>query len=165
VAFVALGSNQGDSHQIILQALDRLQQLGDEPLLRSSLWKTSPVECPPGSPPFINAMAGLKPRAGETPESLLNKLQALEKEFGRRPKKILNEPRKLDLDLIMFGGLIRNTEFLTLPHPRAHERAFVLAPLDEIAPDLVLPKQTKSVRQLLEHLRSNVGQSAELLTR
>ncbi len=162
VVFIALGSNRGDSRQIILQALERLQQLSDEPLQRASLWRTAPVECPPGSAPFVNTVVGLRAREGETPESLLGKLQELEKAFGRRPKMILNEPRELDLDLIAFGGLIRNTDCLKLPHPRAHERAFVLAPLAEIAPDLVLPKQTKTVRQLLEQLGPNVTASVEL---
>src|SRR5439155_1861534 len=102
------------------------------------------------SPPFINAAVALTPRKNETPASLLLKLQKLEKEFGRPPKKVLNEPRELDLDLIAFGGLTRNSARLKLPHPRAHQRRFVLAPLNEIAPDFVLPHQTKSVRQLLE---------------
>jgi len=101
---------------------------------------------------FVNAVVGLMPRTGETPESLLLKLQTLEKEFGRRPKKVWNEPRPLDLDLIAFGGEIRTTKALTLPHPRAHTRRFVLHPLSEIAPELVLPGQTQSVAQLLERL-------------
>ena len=92
------------------------------------------------------------PRAGETPESLLAKLQALEKEFGRRPKTVLNEPRPLDLDLIAFGSETRASKELTLPHPRAHERRFVLQPLSEIAPDLILPGQSQSVAGLLERL-------------
>src|SRR4051794_15023844 len=100
LAFVALGSNLGDSGPIILRAMERLQEFSEQPLLRSSLWETSPVGCPPNSPPFINAVVGLEPRGGETPETLLAKLQALEKEFGRRPKIVTNEPRPLDLDLI-----------------------------------------------------------------
>jgi 2-amino-4-hydroxy-6-hydroxymethyldihydropteridine diphosphokinase len=68
------------------------------------------------------------------------------------PKKILNEPRPLDLDLIVFGNLTRNTPNLILPHPRACVRRFVLAPLNEIAPDLILPGQTKAVSQLLAQL-------------
>jgi 2-amino-4-hydroxy-6-hydroxymethyldihydropteridine diphosphokinase len=103
---------------------------------------------------FVNAVAGLAPGAGETPESLLEKLRALEKEFGRRPKAVLNEPRPLDLDLIAFGNETRATEALTLPHPRAHQRRFVLAPLAEIAPGLILPGQTKTVSQLLGELTS-----------
>jgi 2-amino-4-hydroxy-6-hydroxymethyldihydropteridine diphosphokinase len=130
----------------------RLEELSDRPLLRSSLWQTVPVDCPPGSPAFVNAVAAFRPRAGETPESLLAKLQALEKEFGRRPKQVLNEPRPLDLDLIAFGYEKRATRELTLPHPRAHQRRFVLQPLSEIAPDLILPGQSKSVAQLLARL-------------
>ncbi len=110
------------------------------------------MDCPPGSPPFVNAVIGLVPRAAETPESLLAKLQSLEKEFGRRPKEVLNEPRPLDLDLIAFGGQTRNTPSLTLPHPRAHLRRFVLQPLSEIAPDLVLPGQTEAASELLKAL-------------
>lgn len=132
--------------------MERIQELAEGPILKSSLWQSTPVDCPPGSPIFVNAVVGLMPRTGETPESLLLKLQTLEKEFGRRPKKVWNEPRPLDLDLIAFGGEIRTTKALTLPHPRAHTRRFVLHPLSEIAPELVLPGQTQSVAQLLERL-------------
>ena len=152
LVFIALGSNLGDSSQIIRDALARLQNFSDAPILNSSLWQTTPVDCPPESPKFVNAVAGLVPRAGETPEALLEKLRELETEFGRRPKKILNEPRPLDLDLIAFGGEIRNSPVLVLPHPRAHQRRFVLQPLSEIAPELILPGQTKPVAQLLAEL-------------
>jgi 2-amino-4-hydroxy-6-hydroxymethyldihydropteridine diphosphokinase len=148
VAFIALGSNLGDSHQTILRAMDRLQEFSDAPLLKSSLLVTAPVDCPPDSPDFVNAVVGLVPQKGETPESLHSKLQALEKEFGRQPKKILNEARPLDLDLIAFGVEIRNTRQLTLPHPRAHQRRFVLQPLAEIAPEFILPGQSRTVAEL-----------------
>ena len=108
---------------------------------------------------FVNAVVGLEPQEGETPESLLQKLRLLEKEFGRPAKKVLNEPRPLDLDLIAFGPETRHTPELILPHPRAHQRRFVLQPLSEIAPDLLLPGQGKTVAQLLEGLSS-----AEVLT-
>ena len=149
LAFVALGSNLGDSPRTILSAMRHLQEISDEPLLRSSLWQTAPVDCPPDSPPFVNAVVGLLPRAGETPESLFAKLQGLEMKFGRQPKKVLNEARCLDLDLIAFGRERRATEELSLPHPRAHQRRFVLQPLSEIAPDYLLPGQIKTVAQLL----------------
>jgi len=152
LAFVALGSNLGNSRQIILDALAQLQDLSERPMLKSSLWQTSPVDCPPGSPPFINAVAALAPATDETPESLLEKLQSLEKALGRAPKQVLNEPRALDLDLIAFGRATRNTQGLTLPHPRAHLRRFVLQPLEEIAPDLILPGQSQTVSQLLAAL-------------
>ncbi len=126
----------------------RLQKLSDRPLLKSSLWQTTPVNCPPNSPLFVNAVVGFAPQKNETPELLLQKLRALEKEFGRPPKKVLNEPRSLDLDLIAFGTETRNSPELTLPHPRAHLRRFVLQPLSEVAPDLILPGQSKTVSQL-----------------
>jgi 2-amino-4-hydroxy-6-hydroxymethyldihydropteridine diphosphokinase len=152
MVFVALGSNLGNSHQIILAAMARLQTFSDAPILKSSLWQTLPVDCPPDSPKFVNAVAGFAPRAGETPESLHIKLKALEKEFGRLPKNILNEPRPLDLDLVAFGNEMRSSPELILPHPRAHLRRFVLQPLSEIAPDLVLPGQGRSVAELLAEL-------------
>ena len=148
-ALIALGSNLGDSEALIHEACERLQALSSTPVCKSSLWQTAPVDCPPGSPPFVNAAVALTPLPGETPESVLTKLQELEKEFGRRPKVVMNEPRPLDLDLIAFGGEVRNTSALILPHPRAHLRRFVLQPLSEVAPDFVLPGQTCSVRQLL----------------
>jgi 2-amino-4-hydroxy-6-hydroxymethyldihydropteridine diphosphokinase len=149
LSYIALGSNLGDSRQIILDAMARLQTFSDKPILKSSLWKTSPVDCPPESPKFVNAVVGFIPQKGETPELLLKKMQELEKVFGRRPKKVLNEPRPLDLDLIALGAETRDTPGLILPHPRVHLRRFVLQPLIEIAPDLILPGQTKSVLDLL----------------
>jgi 2-amino-4-hydroxy-6-hydroxymethyldihydropteridine diphosphokinase len=152
LAIVALGSNLGDSRRIILEAMARLQKILDQPPLKSSLWQTTPVNCPPNSPLFVNAVAGFAPQKNETPESLLQKLRALEKEFGRPPKKVLNEPRSLDLDLIAFGTETRNSPELILPHPGAHLRRFVLEPLSEIAPDLILPGQSQTISQLLDEL-------------
>ena len=149
LAFVALGSNLGDSAEIVRRAFVRLQTLSDAPLLRSSLWRSTPVDCPAGSPPFVNAVAGIHPRPGETPQSLLRQLQVLEAEFGRRRGKIPNEPRLLDLDLIAFGARTVNLPELVLPHPRAHLRRFVLQPLAEIAPEFVLPGQARGAAELL----------------
>jgi 2-amino-4-hydroxy-6-hydroxymethyldihydropteridine diphosphokinase len=149
LAFIALGSNVGDSEKILRDVIARLEKLSRVPLVKSSLWQTTPVDCPPGSPPFVNAVVGLTPESGETPETLLPKLLSLEKEFGRKPKQVMNEPRRLDLDLITFGSEMRSLPSLTLPHPRAHMRQFVLRPLSELAPELVLPGQVKTVSQLL----------------
>ena len=150
--FVALGSNQGDPRRNVLSAMDRLETLSTRPLVRSSLWETDPVDCPPGSPRFVNAVVGLYPEKEENAETLLEKLLSLEKEFGRTPKKILNEPRPLDLDLIAFEDRICASATLTLPHPRAHLRGFVLQPLFEIAPDLILPGQSATISQLANRL-------------
>lgn len=152
LVFIALGSNLGNSRQIVRDAMVQLQNLSEQPTLRSSLWQTSPVDCPPGSPKFVNAVVGFTPLESETPESLLQKLRDLEKEFGRTPKNGWNDPRLLDLDLIAFGAETRQTVELVLPHPRAHFRRFVLQPMAEIAPDLILPGQSKTVAQLLAGL-------------
>ncbi len=160
VALVALGSNLGASVQLLRTAVKRLAAFSSVPPRRSSLWRSSPVGCPSGSPDFINAVVVLTPLPRLTPESLLVELQALEREFGRQPKLVLNEARPLDLDLIAWGNEVRNTPTLTLPHPRAHQRRFVLQPLSELAPDLVLPGQTQTVAALLAGLRSD-----EVLTR
>lgn len=154
IAYIALGSNLGDSRRVLLSAIERLQEFSDRPLAQSSFFETAPVDCPPGSPNFLNAMVGMVPLAGETPESLLRKLKAIESDFGRVPKKILNEPRPLDLDLIAFGNETRSTQELTLPHPRAHLRRFVLEPLAELAPGMVLPGQGRAVADLLSQLTS-----------
>ena len=148
-AYIALGSNLGDSRQTILQAVRDLGELSAEPLLASSLWETTPVDCPPNSPAFLNAVVRIRPGAEETPESLLMKLQELERRYGRRVKQVVNEARPLDLDLILFGAEIRATESLTVPHPRAISRRFVLEPLCEIAPGLLFPGQQQTAADLL----------------
>jgi len=158
---IALGSNLGDSRKIILDAMERLEAFAEGKMVHSSLWQTVPVDCPPGSPAFLNAVVVFEPKPGETPETLLHQLNSLEQEFGRRPKTIHNEPRPLDLDLIAFGNETRSTTELTLPHPRAHERRFVLEPLNEIAPDYILPGQSKTVTELLSQLPSDPSVSRQ----
>lgn len=153
--YIAIGSNLGDSIATVQSAFDQLQSLSQTPVIRSSLWRSTPVDCPEGSPDFINAVAGVTPTEEEIPESLLVKLQALEMEAGRRPKVVLNEPRLLDLDLISFGEEQCASTALTLPHPRFQERRFVLAPLAEIAPEAILPGQTQTVSELLAALESD----------
>ena len=152
LVIIALGSNLGNSWDTIQAAIKHAKFCTDFPIKQSSIWQTTPVDCPPESPKFLNAVVVFVPQKTETPETLLKKLQDLEKVFGRAPKKVLNEARPLDLDLIAFGNETRNTPELILPHPRAHLRRFVLQPLSEIAPDLVLPGQTKTVAQLLASL-------------
>ena len=87
LAFIALGSNLGTSETSVRRAMDQLEQFSAKPLLRSSLWQTTPLDCPPDSPRFVNAVAGLTPRHEESPESLLKKLQEMEIEAGRPAKR------------------------------------------------------------------------------
>lgn len=152
LAFVALGSNLGDSPALIRAAMERLESLSELPLQRSSLWRSTPVDCPPGSPAFVNAVVAITPRPGLTAESLLAILQDIERQLGRLPKRVPNEPRPLDLDLLAFGRETRTTPALTLPHPRAHLRRFVLQPLAEIAPGFRAPGWTADAAALLAAL-------------
>lgn len=152
LAVVALGSNLGDSATLVREAMDRVEQLAGVPVRRSSLWRTTPVDCPPGSPVFVNAVVGFSVPEGWVSRRFLESLQALEREFGRRPKTVHNEARPLDLDLIVWGDERQTDGFLTLPHPRAHERRFVLEPLAEIAPGLRWPGRGVSVTELLQGL-------------
>lgn len=134
---MALGANlpfgAGDPAATLQTVLPELQQLSAQPLLVSAFYESDPKDCPPGSPQYLNGVVALLPLPDETPESLLLKLQALEQRFGRVRSGIVNEARTLDLDLLSFRDETRVTRFLTLPHPRAHERRFVLEPWIEIA--------------------------------
>lgn len=152
---VALGSNLGDPVANVLAGFDRLAALSAAPVVRSSLWNSTPVDCPPGSPLFVNAAALLEAPPGVTPPAMLEAFKALEREFGRREKKVHNEARPIDLDLIAWGGERLELPGLVVPHPRAHLRRFVLAPLAEIAPHFVLPGQPATVASLLRGLVSD----------
>jgi len=159
MAYVALGANLGDAAATLSDAAAEIAGWSSGMALGSSLWLTAPVDCPFGSPPFLNAALGLRPKPVTTPESLLNNLLALESKLGRTRSGLANAPRVIDLDLIAFGTESRNIPTLVLPHPQAHKRSFVLAPLAEIAPALVLPGQHKTVSGLLATL-DHVGEVA-----
>lgn len=134
-AFVALGANLGDAAVTVVHALDALAALpGTRLVARSSLYRSSPVDAT--GPDFVNAVAELS--TDLPPQPLLAELQAIEQRFGRQ-RGARNAPRTLDLDLLLHGDSVLHTPRLTLPHPRLHLRAFVLAPLAEIAPALDLP--------------------------
>jgi len=135
--------------------MNRLSAFARGTVLRSHLWQTSPVDCPPLSDDFINAAAAFEPLPDLTPEALLAGLKVLEREYGRNVAAVRNAPRELDLDLLLFGGETRDTESFTLPHPRAVNRLFVLAPAAEVMPDVVWPGTQRTIRELLAALDSD----------
>lgn len=140
---------------IVGEALTRLQDFAAGAVHRSSLWRTSPVDCPPGSGDFINAAASFASRPGLTPEGLLAALKALEAEYGRRSPALRNAPRELDLDLLLFDDQQRSAADFELPHPRAVDRLFVLAPAAEVLPDAVWPGTGRTIADLLHALESD----------
>lgn len=155
MVLIGVGSNRGDSPQIVERAMARLAVFAAGELRLSSLWRTSPVDCPPGSADFINAAAAFAPGPGITPEGLLKSLKALEAEFGRGTPTVRNAPRELDLDLLLFDAQTRNDEDFTLPHPRAVDRLFVLAPAAEVLPEALWPGAGLTINQLLARLDSD----------
>jgi len=136
LAFVGVGSNQQDPRKQLEQAFDELDQLPHTRLVkRSSIYRTAPVGYL-DQPDFLNAVAQLE--TGMPAERLLGELQEIENRHGRE-RPFRNAPRTLDLDLLLYGQMQLKTETLVIPHPRMHERAFVLEPLLEIAPDVAIP--------------------------
>lgn len=152
-AFVALGSNLGEPRERLAAGLDALRALPGVELLRcSKLHTTAPVGGPAGQPDYLNAVVEL--RTTLEPLALLEGLQAIEAAEGRdRSREERFGPRTLDLDLLLHGDARLASERLTLPHPRMEQRAFVLAPLAELDPDLVLPLSGLTVGQRLEELQ------------
>ena len=135
-AFIALGANLENPVRQVQQAISELAGIEQTRVLAvSSLYRTAPVGYS-DQPDFINAVATLQ--TGLSPHELLDALHVIERRHGRQ-RSVRNAPRTLDLDLLMYGTRVVREENLTLPHPRLHERAFVLLPLAEIAPDAQLP--------------------------
>jgi 2-amino-4-hydroxy-6-hydroxymethyldihydropteridine diphosphokinase len=154
-AYIALGANlpspTGSPAATLAAAVQRLGSLGNVQQ-QSSLYITEPVGFA-DQPRFLNAVVALETALDA--RALLNKLLSIEKEFGRaRTARIPNGPRTLDLDILMSDGLELNEPDLELPHPRMSERAFVLVPLAEIAPHLLIPGSGKTVAELLHSLQT-----------
>ena len=134
-AYIGLGANLGDAAATVTAAMQALGRLPQTSLVaRSSLYRSAPHQA--SGPDYINAVAEL--RTGLAPLVLLHHLQAIEGQHGRaRPYH--HAPRTLDLDLLLYGDVLLNTPQLSLPHPRLHLRAFVLRPLAELSPQLMVP--------------------------
>jgi 2-amino-4-hydroxy-6-hydroxymethyldihydropteridine diphosphokinase len=152
-AYIALGSNlsgpAGTPQASLESAMEALAALG-RITARSRFYTTAPVGYT-DQPAFLNAAVALE--TALEPDDLLDHLLQIEQLHGRdRSHGIANGPRTLDLDLILYGNRIVHSERLTLPHPRMHQRSFVLLPLAEIAPDQIHPTLHKSVKELLQTL-------------
>lgn len=149
-AYVGVGANLGDAAASVNKAIEALGALQRTVLTaRSSLYRSEPIDAE--GPDFINAVVAL--RTGLDADQLLAALQRLESQAGRE-RPFPNAPRTLDLDLLMFANTVRNTPTLTLPHPRMRDRAFVLKPLAEIAPDKVpLSALARVSKQVIERIR------------
>ena len=149
LAYIALGSNLDDPLAQLRQAHLGLEKLG-ELVGASSLYRTAPIGGPPGQGDYLNAVVALKPNASD-PETLLNELLELEAGQGRT-RAVRWAARTLDLDLLVWDDRVLETPRLTLPHPRMLERAFVLGPLCELAPDWRHPLTHQSACERLESL-------------
>lgn len=149
---IALGSNLGDRLENLrsgLRAIERVAIPGTG-VLASRVYRSAPVDCPPGSGDFLNAAIAFHSALGV--RELLLALQAVEAALGRAAQREVNAPRPLDLDIIVFGDVVLQEPMLTLPHPRATERRFVLAPMADVVPDLMWPGAGMSVQELLDRL-------------
>jgi len=135
-AFVGLGSNLsgafGTPKDNVFEAIERLKKLSDESILVSSLLESKPLDCPPGSPDFINAVIALAPKKNETSLSVLHELKQIENSLGRVRSGLINEARIVDLDLLLFKRETNASVELMLPHPEILNRDFVLGPLQEL---------------------------------
>ena len=150
-AYLGLGSNIGDRERHLRFALAGLSRVGTV-LARAPVIETEPVDCPGGM--FLNTCVCLE-SALEPPELLLAAMR-LEQRRGRK-RTTRNEPRALDVDILLYGDLVLCEKGLQIPHPRMHQRGFVLEPLAEIAPDLVHPSLNVTIRALLARLKGAAG--------
>ena len=151
-AGVALGSNLGDRLGQLQSAREKILHLSaaTPPFVFSALYETEPVGCEATAGKFLNA--ALELGFEDEPERLSRELRTIEISLGRKPDHERNLSRTIDLDLLYFGDTVIDRPELQLPHPRMHLRRFVLAPLADIRPDLILPRQTEPVHVLLARL-------------
>ncbi len=149
---IGLGSNLGDRLAALRAARDAIVALPavGSPVLSAPVFESDPVDCPPGTPAFLNTVIEVAYDGHAV--TLLDALRAIEVALGRPSKHPRNISRPIDLDILYVGNLSLRNEEIVIPHPRLARRRFVLAPLAAIRPDLILPGQMKSVAQSLADL-------------
>ena len=154
---VALGSNIGDRLEDLRAARNAVFNLSDveTPVLSSAIYETEPVGCEPGARKFLNAVIEFEYNGDPAP--LLEQLIQIEEALGRKRDHRKNVSRTIDIDLLYCGDKQINNERLQLPHPRLHLREFVLRPLADIRPDLMLPNQKRSIQELLTKVEKSGG--------
>ncbi len=151
--YVSLGSNLGDRAGNLLLGIRGMLDAGLGISRISNVYETEAVETF-SQPAFLNMVAELSSNALPPPEQMMARLLRVEYALGRT-RETAKAPRTLDLDLLLYKDITRNTEFLILPHPRFHLRKFVLTPLAELAPRLVHPTLNQTIRELLEQVDDN----------
>lgn len=149
-AYIAMGANVGDRRGNISDALKRLGETEGVSVIRvSELIEAAAVGGPEGAPAFLNGAAEVRATLG--PEALLSRLLEIERQLGRERREKWG-PRTIDLDLLLYGDQVIDQPGLTVPHPLMHERAFVLRPLAQIAPEVLHPLLKLTIQQLLDRL-------------
>ena len=150
-AYIGVGSNVGDRASYLGSAVGAMRDLG-EIIALSHVYETEPCDVPSPQRRYLNMVVGLD--TDIAPSCLLDRLLAIERSHGR-VRTVRNAPRTLDLDILFYGSQTIESDRLTVPHPRAHERAFVLVPLSEVAPSLLHPTLNRTVSQLCADVPSS----------
>ena len=152
---VALGSNLGDRLTNLRTAKKKIADLAgvSGPILVSPIYQTDPIDCEPGAAKFLNAIVEFEYKGDSL--NLLEELIRIEESLGRERDHARNISRKIDIDLLYSGQITIDNGELRLPHPRLYLRKFVLQPLADVRPELVLPDQTRTVRELLARLNDS----------
>lgn len=152
--YVSLGSNMGDRAGNLLLAVRGLLEASFIVNKLSAIYETEPFGVKEDQPNFLNMVAEIHV-TNISPSQMMARMLRIEYLLGRKDKN-LNKPRTVDLDLLLYGDFQCYTDFLTLPHPRMHERKFVLAPMEEIAPHLMHPVLNKTIQELCSELEDDL---------
>jgi 2-amino-4-hydroxy-6-hydroxymethyldihydropteridine diphosphokinase len=148
VVYLSLGSNLGDREANLRTAIEKVKEIGN-PIAVSSFYETEPVEVGGAQPWFLNCAVKLDTE--KMPRQLIASILALEQDMGRQRKQ-QKGPRTIDIDILLFGSSVIEIPSLTIPHPKLHQRRFVLEPLAEIAPDARHPVFKRTIRELRDAL-------------